>query len=118
MLLLDGVEAADAGADEHPDLVAVDLFQIETGIQQRVMPGGDAELGVTIRAAHILGRRKSGQGIEVFHLTRDLGVELGHIEERDAVDAALAREDVLPQVIHAAEGGDRTQAGDDHSAFV
>ena len=69
------------------------------------MRGADPELGVTIRAPDFLRRRKSARWIEVLHLGRTLGVEIGGVEERDAVNPALAGEQVLPEHVHGVAKG-------------
>ncbi len=59
VLFVRRVQSADARADEHADFIAVHLFQIHAGIQQRLVAGEDAELREAVRALEFLGRRKS-----------------------------------------------------------
>ena len=74
-LLGGGGQTADAGADDDADFVAVFMVEVEAGIEQRLVPGENAELRITIRPPDFLGRRECRERIKIFHLTGDLGVE-------------------------------------------
>ena len=82
MLLGGRGQAADAGADDDADFVAVFLVEIEAGIEQRLMPGVDAELRIAVRAPDFLRRRKRRRGIKIFHLAGDLRVERRRVKGR------------------------------------
>jgi hypothetical protein len=58
VLVLGGLESADAGAEEDADLVAIALLEVESGIQQRPVRGADPELGQSDRC----GVRPSARG--------------------------------------------------------
>ena len=62
LVLFDGrLQAADAGAEDDADFVAVFLVEIQAGIQQRLISGVNAELRVAVGAPDFLGRRKRGR---------------------------------------------------------
>ena len=53
--------------------------------------------------------------IEIFDLTRNLGIVSGRIEPGDAPDAGLPRAERLPGFVHTgAERSDQAQAGHDN----
>ena len=108
VLLGDGLQAADAGADEDADFVAVDLVQVQPGILERLPGGINAELGIAVRAPDFLGRGKGRGGVEVLHLAGDLGVECRGVERGDRVDAALARERLFQKVSTSLPRGETT----------
>jgi len=60
MLLGNGFESANAGADEHAAVVGIYLVKVESGIPYGLPGGIDAKLGKAIRAPHILGRGNAG----------------------------------------------------------
>jgi hypothetical protein len=118
VLLLGGVQAADAGADEHADFIAVRLGQIKAGIQQGLVAGENAKLREAVGALEFLGRGKRGGGIEVLDLGGNLAIEAGGVEGADPVNAALAGRDLAPERVHLLpEGGNHPEAGDDNPAF-
>ncbi len=82
-LLGDGLQAADAGADEHADFVAVDPVKVQARIAQGLPGGMDAELGEAVGAPDFLGGRKGGSWVEILDLGGDLAVELGGVEAGD-----------------------------------
>ena len=91
------LQAADAGADEHADFIAIDFVQIEAGILQRLPTGINAELGEAIRAADFLRRRKGGRGSKFFTSAAIWRVKLRRVKGGDSVDAALARRSGYPK---------------------
>ena len=114
MLGLERGEAADAGADHGADAFAVSLLEVEPGVVECLPAGVDAELGEAVGAANLLGRGKRLGSVELLHLAGDGAGEALGVEGGDGGDAALARGDVLPEVIDAlAKRGDDTDAGDD-----
>src|SRR5262245_18117167 len=111
MLLGGGLQATDAGADEDANFVEIDLVQVQAGVFEGLPGGVNAELGKAIGAAGILGRRKSGGGVEAVYFAGDLSIEGGGIKVGDAVDAALSSQEILPQALNVvAQGRNRTQA--------
>ena len=110
-------QAADAGADDDADFVAVFLVEFEAGIHQRAPRGIDAELRVTIRAADFLRRWKRGREVEILHLPGDLRVERCRVEGGDPVNATLAGDEAVPKNVQLmSERRDDAEAGDDHTA--
>ena len=118
MLFGGGGQAADAGADDDADFVAIFPVKHEAGIKQRVMRGENAELGEPVGMPDFLRRRKGGCGIEIFHLAGDLRFKRRRIERADAVNAALPGDDVVPKDVGlVSQRRDHTKAGDDHAAL-
>ena len=118
-LFRDGLQPADAGADEHADLVAVHPVQLQTRIAQGLPGRMKGELRKTVGAPDFLGRRQRRQGVEVLHLSGNLRIERGRIEAGDSGDAALAGEQVLPRRLHLmAQWSHRAQAGNDYPALA
>src|ERR1019366_5719964 len=117
-LLGDGLQAADARADEHANLVAIHLLQIQTRIEQGPPARIHGELRKTVRAPHFLGRRQRGERIKRLYFSGNLRVETGRIEASDLVDAALAVEQAGPEGIHlVSQWSHRPQAGNDDPAL-
>ena len=117
VLFFGGAQAADARADEDPDFIEVLPGQVQAGIEQGLVAGGDGELGVAVGPAHVLGRGEA-RGDEGLHLGGDVGVKAGGVEGGNAIDAAAAGDEVGPHRLQGvAQGGDDTHAGDDHPAF-
>src|ERR1019366_7472611 len=115
-LLGGGGQTADAGADDDADFVAVFPVGVESGIEQRLVPGENAELRITIRPPDFLWRRKRRQRIKMFHLAGDLRGERRRVERGDAVNAALAGDEFAPENIELmSQRGDDAQTGDDHA---
>ena len=57
------------------------------------------------------------QWVEVFHFARELAVETGGVELRDAGDAALAGDEVFPAFLSAdAERADKSYTRDHNAA--
>ena len=100
MLGLERGEAADTGADHGADAFAVGLLEVEPGVVECLPAGVDAELGEAVGAANLLGRERLG-GVKLLHLAGDGAGEALGVEGGDGGDAALARGDVLPEVIDA-----------------
>jgi hypothetical protein len=81
------------------------------------MPGINAELRITVRAPDFLRRRKRRERIKIFHLAGDLRVERRRVEGGDAVNAALAGNEVVPERFEfVSQRRHDAQAGDDHAA--
>jgi hypothetical protein len=58
VLLLGREQPTDARADKTPDFVAIRLLEVETGIEQCLVRGGDSKLGKPIGTTRFLGRRE------------------------------------------------------------
>ena len=112
-----GVDAPDAGADDRPgslgELLVLDGVR-ETGIGERLGGGCPGVVDVPIVAADLLlGHDRLG--VEVAHLSSDLGVDARGIEQRDAPDAAATSLHALPRRSRVvAERRDGTDAGHHH----
>src|SRR5262245_32108756 len=77
----------------------------------------DAKLGESVRAPGVFGGRESRAGLEVADFTGDLGIERRRVEVGDALDAALACNDLLPQGRNViAQRSHSPQASDHHSS--
>lgn len=114
MLVLGGPQPANAGADENAHFVPVGLLEVEPRVLEGLPAGVDAEMAEAVGAANLLRAGESGSGVEIPNFSGDLAVVAIDIEQRDAIDAALAGEDVLPKgggVV--AEGRDDSQPSDD-----
>jgi hypothetical protein len=99
-LLLEGQEAADAGADDHAEALDVDALR-DVGLLGRLRRRRDREVRVAVRAPDVLGGHRA------------LGVELG--ARADAVgDARLLRQQRVEELLGAlADRRDDPAAGDD-----
>jgi len=116
-LLAGGLQAADAGAEEHADFVAIFRGEVQAGILQRAPRRIDAKLRIAVRAADFLGRREGGQRVEILHLAGDLRVKRRRVKRRDPVNAALAGDEILPEGVEVvAERGNDAHARDNHAA--
>ena len=97
-LLGDGLQPADARADEHADFIPVDLVQVQAGIAQGLPAGMHAELREAVRAPDFLGDGQRGRRVEVLDLGGDLASRTATGSKRVIlVDAALAGEQVAPR---------------------
>ncbi len=92
-----GPQAADARADEHADLIAVNVVQVQPGVVQGLPGGIHAELREPVGPPDLSWGRKGRGGVEVLDFGGDLGVEPGGIERRDSCDAALPRQEAFPE---------------------
>src|SRR2546421_12965057 len=62
--------------------------------------------------------RKKPLRSPIADFTAALGVEIGGIESRDLIDAALFTPDSVPESFHAfADAGDRSKTGNDSTTF-
>ena len=105
VLFCNGLEPANAGADENAALVGVDLVEVDSGIPDGLPGGMYTELGITISAPDILGRGKSGGNIKVFYLGSDLSIETRRVKGGDLIDAAASRDEVRPKGIQVVAHG-------------
>jgi len=80
--------------------------------------GGDGEVNEASHLLHFFFLDEV-EGIEVADLGGDLTGEGGGIEGRDAIDAALAREQRRPDLAGGvAQGADQADAGDDDASLM
>lgn len=97
VLFLDGVETADAGADERAGLLVVHFAEVEAGVEQRLVSGEYGELRETIGAPGIFWTWEGGNGIEIGHFGGDSRREIGDVKRGDRVNAAFAGNNVFPE---------------------
>src|SRR5205807_9665158 len=100
VLFLDGVQSADAGADEHTGFIAVQFVEVQSGVLQRLVAGVNAELREAVGAPDFLGRRKGGSRIKIFHFGRNLAIVLGDVERSDFINAAASGDEVVPEGVN------------------
>ena len=116
-LLLADEHAAHAGAHDHADPMRVLALQAEPGVLDRLLGGGERELGVAVEAVGLDGVRQA-RGIEVEHLAghlRPVAVERQPLERRDRGDAGAAGQRVLPEGLGSdADRGHDAEARHDH----
>src|SRR6185503_15339234 len=99
-LLLEREQAADAGADDHAEALDVDALG-HARLLGRLRGGGDREVGVAIRATHVLRRHGA------------LGVELGARADGVGDARLLGQERVEERLGALADRADDAAAGDD-----
>ena len=97
MLFLDGVQSADAGANEHTGFIMVQFVEVQARVLQRLVAGVNAELREAVGAPDFLGRRKSSSRIKIFHFGGNLTIVLGDVERSDFINAAATGDDVVPE---------------------
>ena len=97
VLGFDGPKTADTRADVDSDLVPIRLIQVQAGVFQGFVSGHDGEFDEPIGPALVFRGRKGVAGIEFFDLCRDLGVERGRIELRNAGNPAFTVKKVGPK---------------------
>ncbi len=116
MALLDGTDAADAGADGHAHAFRVGLVDLQAGIPDRVDGSGDAVVDEGVHLAGLLPREVVGD-LEVPHLTAEAHRERGCVEALDRTDPGTTREHVLPGPFQGvADRGDHPQPGNHYAA--
>ncbi len=110
--------AADAGAEDDADVLGVVGVDDEPGIGQRLLGRGHAEDDVLVGATDGLEVHPV-LGLEVVDLTGCVaGGHLG-IPARDALQAGVALDDVVPGGGDVtADGADDAEAGDGHASVV
>ena len=112
-----GRQSADAGADDDSRFRRG--FPCRGRGRNRAAPGAgkNAELRIAVRAADFLRRWKRGRRVKIFHLAGDLRVERRRVKGGDAVNAACAGDEVVPENIELMpERRHDAEAGDDHAA--
>ena len=118
VLLLGGVQAADARTDVHADVVPVLSLQIQTRIFQGTPTGIDTEVREAVGAAHFLRTRKCGHRIKPPHFCRDLAVVGGDVKGTHAPHTAFSGNNVFPDGVGIQpQRGGTTQTGHNHAAF-
>src|SRR5436190_22883322 len=97
MLLFRRIKTANARTDKNTNFVAIDFFQINSAIFQSLPGGKYSKLGKTIRPANFFRCWKRRRWIKVFYFCRNLTIESRRIKMRNAIDAALACDDIFPK---------------------
>ena len=111
VLALDHVESADAGADVHADTFGVLGRDLQAAGLHRFIRRREGEVD---EAAHFLDFffLDEIQRVEVLDLGGNLARVSGGVELGDSSDAALAREQVLPDFLRGvADSTDQANAG-------
>ena len=112
LLRVDGVDAADAGADDDASLVLVDVAQ--SAVRHGFVGCEQCELTDTVEAVRV--RIVDIGDLEVLDFTTDAGPERCGIEGIDRGHPGAARGDAVPERLATdADRGDRAETGDDDS---
>src|SRR5215813_164606 len=108
MLALDDIESSDAGADHHASALGNIRSDLETGLGDREVSGGD---GVLNEQPHLLDFFFLDvlEGIEAFDFSGDGAGIGGGVKARDGRDAGLSGENRLPAWLRA-DAKSRNQA--------
>mgnify|MGYP003331244309 CR=1 FL=1 len=92
------------------------LFQIDTGILQRINAGREAVMDERVKTS-CLFRCKPFGDVEILDLARDLRREIGGIEAADARDPGFSRDHIAPCFGDTdSDRGNDAQTGYDYSA--
>src|SRR5690606_34900266 len=107
---------AAAGIDDHGDVVAVVIADLEPRVVDCLARGGHRELGEAAHAPRLLEVDPVPRA-EALHLGRDANLLTGGVERRDGRYARDAAGQVAPERLDVvADGGDGTEAGHDGRA--
>ena len=113
MFALDHVESADAGADMNSDHLGIFRRDFQLRHLHRFFGRGDGEVNEAAHLLHFFFLDEL-EGIEVADFGGDLAGKGGGVESGDAIDAALAREQRLPDCVGGiAHRADQADSGDD-----
>ena len=117
VLRFDFGEAADAGAENHAAAERVFLREVEARVVHRVDAGHQRELREAVDPLFFLAIDVA-VGRPVVDVAAELDLVAGGVERLQLVNAALAAQNLLPQVVDlAAQRRDGTNAGDDDASF-
>ena len=93
------------------------LGEIDAGVFHGIDAGDHGELREAIDPLGVFGGDVIA-GRPIVDIAAELDFVLGGVEQADRVDAALALENAVPQIVDsAAQRGDRSQSGDDDAPF-
>jgi hypothetical protein len=119
----DHADAADGGADHHPEAVHFDVAVHEpvlaeqAGMTERLPGRRHGEMRVAVVASRVLGVHVGGC-IEALDLARDVGIERRRVEQRDIGDPRAPGHERVPGCLGAdADRRDDAQPGDDGPAL-
>ena len=90
MLFFQSAQSADATADHHTNLIFIDRFHIETGIDQSHACSGHCQLHITVRTAAVFGIIEKGCGVKILHFSCDVGRVATGIHRSDTINATAA----------------------------
>ena len=97
----------------------VEGIRVQRSIFGSHFGGGHGQLEEAVRAAGLLVIVEEGRGVKIHDFAGDFAVVLLRIHRLDATDAALAGDEILPEVVLiVAEGGDDSDPGDDDATFA
>ena len=117
VVLLDRVEAADAGAHGDADALRILRRHLDAGVLDGVRRCTVAVVHERIHLAQLF-RRQVRLRIEARDRPAKAHGPGAHVEARDRADAALAFEHVAPRRVDgAADGRDDAEAGDDDASL-
>ena len=116
-LVLEGLHAADAAADQRAGALACQVFPADAAVLHGQLGGGQGQLHIAVK---FFGFARLDVGTEVVvHFSGDLCPEGAGVEMGDRTDAALAGPLRLGEGAGSqADRADRPQSGDDHSFDV
>jgi hypothetical protein len=95
VLLLEGLHATDAAADDDADPLGVGTLVREPGRSERLMRGDDRELDEAVHPLRLLAVEHTLER-EVLHLTGEPRLVIGRVESRDGSGSGLAFDQGLP----------------------
>ncbi len=73
VLLAERFQSPDAGADQHPHAIEVQVLRVEPAVLHRFLGGGHGQLRIAIRPARVLLVEEMGAGFEILHPARRSG---------------------------------------------
>lgn len=109
--VLEGLDAADAYAEDHTDAVLVFLVEVHGTILHGLLGSDESQLRVAIHLARLLAI-DIVVDVEVLHLAGKLRLEIGGVKAGDGSCSALSCHHVLPGLFgRVAQRRDGTEAG-------
>ena len=95
VILFDAAQAADSRADGHTDTFCVCVGDLQAGIADGLHARGDAVVNERLHLPGVFLRHVFGD-VEVFDLPAEAHRKVADIERGDRLDAAPARENIVP----------------------
>jgi len=97
--ILQRLHAADGGRDDNAHARTVEGIEVDTGLGDSLVGGGNRQLFVAIAApgffgVHILAR------VKILYLASDLYLPIGGIKQGDGTNARAAIDDVVPRFFY------------------
>jgi hypothetical protein len=106
VLVLEGVDAADAAADHDAEALVVDAVAllVEARLPHRLHGRGDREVREAVGALHLLAVDVQ-RGVEPLHLAGEAHGVAGGVELGDRAGAAAPREQTRPALLEVQPTG-------------